>query len=54
MLTQKQYLQALRERRLFLREKIMMDNAENKFVDHDDKRFLERRLINKILRMHKE
>lgn len=51
MVTKKEYLQALRERRLELRERIMIDNVDNKFVDRDDKRFAERHLINKILRL---
>lgn len=53
-MTKKQYLQALRERRLLLRERIIMDTVENKFVESSDVRYRERRLINQILRMHRK
>ena len=53
MTTKEQYLNELKERRFQLKMILMIDRHDNKFVEPDDKRYRERRLINQILRLHR-
>lgn len=49
-----EYLRQLRERKAELKRQLMIERFDNKFVESNDRRYVERRLISRILRLHKD
>lgn len=50
-MTIKEYKRMLRQRRNDLKAEIIVDAHERKFIESHDTRYVERRLINQILRL---
>jgi hypothetical protein len=52
-MTKTEYIQALKWRKEHLKNRIMVDRHDNKFVEPNDRRYREFQLIKRILRLHR-